>query len=102
MIFNPNIPFVEHFHGRLFEHAEGHGFWGHHPERDLHSVAGSGIFKMVFEVIDGPGLLKFFHAEYFVALACFDMNGIFMSLLCCSNKVCKDGCLEGVHHPLSS
>ena len=41
---------------------------------------------MVFEIIRGPVLLKFFQAEYFIALASLDMNGIFMGIFCCSNK----------------
>ena len=41
---------------------------------------------MVFEIIRGPGLLKFFQAKYFIALASLDMNGIFMGMFPCSNK----------------
>ena len=46
---------------------------------------------MVFEIICGPGLSKFFQAEYFIALASLDMNGIFMVIFGCSNKEGKFG-----------
>ncbi len=62
-------------------------FGGHHPKRDLHSVTGRGVFKIVFEIIRRPGLLKFFQAEDFDAFACSDVNGIFMGLFRCGNKM---------------
>ena len=69
VIINPNIFFMEQFEGWFLKSSKRHGTWGHRPGRDLHPVAGRRIFKMVFEIICGPSLLKFFQAENFVALA---------------------------------
>ena len=36
---------------------------------------------MVFEIVGGSRLLKFFQVEYFVALAGSDMNGMVMGIV---------------------
>ena len=57
---------------------ERHYNRSHYPERNLHAVAGGRIFKVVFEIVGGPWLLKFFKAEDFVAFAGPNMNGVFV------------------------
>ena len=81
MVVNPNIFFMEQFEGWFLKSSKRHSNWGHRPEHDLHPVKGGRcIFEMVFEIIWGPRLLKFFQAEYFVALAGSGMNGIVMGI----------------------
>ena len=86
VIINPYIFFVEQFQGWFLDNAERHGNRGHHAECNLHSVAGCKIFKVVFEIVCGPGLLEFFQAKYFIALAGLHMNGIFMGGFCFSDE----------------
>ena len=63
MVVNPKIFFMEQFEGGFLKSSKRHGNWGHRPECDLHTVARCRIFKMVFEIIDRPRLLKFFQAS---------------------------------------
>ena len=86
MVVDPNIFTMEQFHGRFFENVKRHCNRSHYPECDLHAVADSGIFKVVFEIVCGPGLLEFFQAENFVALAGLDMNGVLVGSFCFGNK----------------
>ena len=86
MVVDPYIFAVKQFHCWFLENVEQHCNRSHYPERNLHAVMGGGIFKVVFEVVRGPWLLKFFKAEDFVALASSNMDGVFMCGFCFCDK----------------
>ena len=86
MVVDPYVFAVEHFHGRFLENGERHCNRSHDPERNLHAVTHGRIFEVMFEVVRGPWLLKFFKTKDFVALAGLNMNGVFMGDFCFSDK----------------
>ena len=91
MVVDPYIFAVEHFHGRFLEDVERHRNQSHDPESNLHAVACGRIFEVMFEVVRGPWLLKFFKAEDFVALASLDMDGILVFDFGFCDKSCNFG-----------